>query len=98
VAPSIAQAVAQCQASVRRRTALTTDEQAQLERLCVLELTSGNPYSPAAIAAKRRICLTVVRDSGVTGAAARAARRHCNRTRRFEPAPPAPAGAPGSSD
>jgi hypothetical protein len=97
-APSVAEAVARCQAGVRAQTVLTHDERAQLEALCELELTSGSPNSPAAVAAKRRICLTVVKDSGVRGAAARAARRRCRRSGRLAPPAPAPQGAPGSSD
>jgi hypothetical protein len=90
--------VARCQQNARAKTALTRDEQAQLEALCEVELTSGSPDSPAAIAAKQKICLTVVKDSGVTGAAARAARRRCRRTGRLTPPPPVPQSAPGSSD
>jgi hypothetical protein len=98
VAPSVAEAVARCQAAVHAATVLTRDERSQLEALCALELTSGNPDSRAAVAARRRICLTVVKDSGVRGAAARAARRRCRRTGRLAPPPPTPQGAPGSSD
>jgi hypothetical protein len=89
--PSIAEAVATCQANVRAQSVLTIDEQTQLERLCEMELTSGNPNSPGALAAKLRICLTIVKDSGVTGTAAAAARRAC---RGEGPAPPATAPPP----
>jgi hypothetical protein len=89
--------VARCQRGARGKTSLTSHERTQLEALCELELTSG-PDSPAAIAAKRTICLTVVKDSGVSGAAARAARRRCRRTGGLAPPPPTPQGAPGSAD
>ena len=56
---------------------LTAGEKAQLAGYCRTALTSPRPDAPAVIQAKRRICLTIVRDSGVSGPNAVAADEEC---------------------
>jgi len=72
---------------VRAQTALTADEQTELEALCAMELTSGNPDSPDALSVRRQICLTIIKDSGVRGAPAAAARLACDESGEIPPAP-----------
>jgi hypothetical protein len=72
---------------VRSQTELTADEQAGLERLCAMQLTSGDPASPDALSVRRLICLTIIRDSGVRGPTAAAARQACDESGQIPPSP-----------
>jgi hypothetical protein len=59
-------------------TALTSDEHAQLTRLCNI---AGKLGRSRLLAAERRICLTVIRETapGLRGAALAAADQSCQR-------------------
>ena len=73
---------------------LTSEEQAQLDHLCETALASGNPDSPEIFAVERQICLTIVKDSGVTGLPAVVARQSCAATGHIGPGEPVAATGP----
>jgi hypothetical protein len=75
--PTTEQQMAICVAEVDAEQVLTPDEKAKLAGYCRTALTSPSPDAPAVIEAKRSICLTIVKDSGVSGANAVAADRAC---------------------
>lgn len=66
-----------CVAEVDAQQVLTEAEKATLINYCQTAVTSPSPDSPAVIRARRAVCLTVVADSGVSGANAIAADRAC---------------------
>jgi hypothetical protein len=73
--------VAVCKAQLKKQAAapLTADEKAQLNHLCDV-LGSGNVAQIRA--AKKQICLTVVKDSGagvLSGTALSAAQQSCSK-------------------
>ena len=77
--PSGASIVAACRSLVAQHAAvLTGDEQAQLKQLCKAE---GSGDVAQINAAKKQICLTVIKDSGagLSGAALTAAEQSCSK-------------------
>ena len=67
-----------CKAEIQRfaTTALTADEKAQLNHLCDV---AGSGNTAQVKAAEKQICLTVIKDSGLTGTALTAAQQSCNK-------------------
>jgi hypothetical protein len=74
---NLSDAVALCKAEIKSltTTTLTTDEKGKLENLCSL---AGSGDKAKIQAAEKEICLTVIKDSGLTGAAATAAGKSCS--------------------
>jgi hypothetical protein len=77
---NLALAVAICKAEISKLTpaTLTSDEKAQLEKLCNL---AGSGNTAQLKAAEKQICLTVIKDSapGLSGTALAAAEQSCNK-------------------
>ncbi len=68
--------MALCERNVAQSNVLTGAEKSQLDALC--RLAWNGHLTPAAFAAaNRRLCVTMVRDSGLVGAAAKAAAQTC---------------------
>ena len=71
--------MALCLRNVAQSNVLTSAERSQLDSLCRRAWTGR--LTPAAFtAAHRRLCVTMVGDSGLTGAAATAAEQSCEQT------------------
>jgi len=77
VGPTRAQlGMALCERNVAQSAVLTSAERSQLDALCRLAW-SGHLTPTAFLSANRRLCVTMVRDSGLVGAAATAAEQTC---------------------
>ena len=68
--------MALCERNVAQSAVLTSAERSQLDALCRLAW-SGHLTPTAFLSANRRLCVTMVRDSGLVGAAATAAEQTC---------------------
>jgi hypothetical protein len=68
--------MALCLRNVAQSSVLTSAERSQLNSLCRLAWT-GHLTPAAFAAAQRSLCVTMVADSGLVGAAARAAEQTC---------------------
>ena len=67
-----------CKAEIQKFAiaALTADEKAQLNHLCDV---AGSGNRAQVRAAEKQICLTVIKDSGLSGTALTAAQQSCNK-------------------